>query len=203
MLGRVKIAALTVAALCVASFAVAVSSPVEGLQRTANQMLGELSRNKASLKSNPRVVHSIVNRVLLPQVDQQGMARSALGRAAWSAASGSQKQRFTREFINLLIRTYSSAIAEYRNQKVEFYPVRDDFQSKRMVEVRSRIVQDGGPSIPVNYRVILIGGQWKIYDVIVEGVSMVQSFRSQFSNELNRGSMDDLLSAMAKRNLQR
>lgn len=191
-----------VSAAVVMSCVLAAASPVVELEKTAQRMMQQLNQQKVNLRNNPRIVRSIVVRTLLPQVDQTGMARSALGREMWIRLDNAQRQRFTKEFIELLIRTYSSAIAQYSNQTVEFLPLREDYQGRRMLEVQSRIVQPGGPAIPVNYRVVLIGSQWKVYDIVVEGVSMVQSFKSQFSRYINQGGFDELIRVMSVQNLE-
>src|SRR5437016_4174093 len=102
----------------------AVSSPVELLQNTSNQLILALQQNHATLKTKPQIVYGIVNQILLPHVDVMSMSSKALGREAWLQATPMQRQAFAQQFVTLLIRTYSSALAQYTNEKVNFLPMR-------------------------------------------------------------------------------
>src|SRR5687767_9927148 len=104
--------------------AFAQGSPVPMLESTANQLLDALRQNKPQLKTNPRLVHGLVRRMILPHLDVSTMSRLALGREGWAKASAEQRSQFTKEFTTLVIRTYSSAVSAYKDQRVEFKPVR-------------------------------------------------------------------------------
>jgi phospholipid transport system substrate-binding protein len=178
----------------------AASAPVEMLESTSNQMINALSKNKTTLKNNPALVHSLVRQILLPHVDILSMSRSVLGRQAWNSATAQQQSIFVKEFTSTIIRTYSTAFASYTNEKVQFFPMREGAAGQQQVQVRSLIIRANGPSIPVDYRLILRGGSWKVYDFSVEGVSLVQSFRSQYSNEIAHGGIEGLLAKMQRHN---
>lgn len=180
----------------------AAESPVDMLETTANNMINALKQNHETIKSNPAYVETLARQILLPQADSTLMAQLALGRDGWNNATASQRQEFTQQFTTLLIRTYASAFAAYTNETVKFYPVRGGIEGKTRIQVTSAILQSGGPSIPVEYRLLLRNNQWKVYDITVDGVSMIQSFRSQFSNQLAQGGMDSLLAAMQQHNLK-
>jgi phospholipid transport system substrate-binding protein len=186
--------------LCfVCPLAFAQSSPVAMLQQTSNQLLRELKQNRGQLRQNPGYVRTLVRRVIVPHFDLVTMSRSVMGRDAWMRATPAQRQRFIREFTQLAIRTYSAALSAYSDQEVEFYPLRNSGSDGR-VQVESKILQNDGPSTPVSYRLVLSGSQWKVYDFSVEGVSMVQSFRSQFSDDLSSGNIDRLNNRIASHN---
>ncbi|MDQ8039451.1 MAG: ABC transporter substrate-binding protein [Rickettsiella sp.] len=180
----------------------AISSPVDLLQNTSNQLIANLQQNQATLKTKPQFVYRIVNQILLPHVDLVTMASRALGREAWMRASPAQRQAFTQQFSILLIRTYSSALAQYTDEKVRFLPLRGDFNGQTRVQVNSRIIRDSGPSINVSYSLMRVGEQWKLYDFNVDGISMVQSFRSQFMEELQQTGIDGLIDKLAQHNAQ-
>jgi phospholipid transport system substrate-binding protein len=188
---------------CVATIALAAQSPVQMLQTASDQMISSLQQNKATIKTNPKYVEGLARQILLPHVDITSMAKLALGRDGWLSATPAQQQQFVTQFTTIMIRTYSSALAAYTNQKVQFYPLRGDINGKSIIEVNSKIIQSGGPAIPVNYRLILRGNEWKVFDLSVDGISMVQSFRSQFSQPLKQGGMQGLLNAMVKHNASR
>lgn len=180
--------------------AIAASSPLEMLQPTSDQMLSALKANKATLKSNPETVYRIVNQILVPHVDLDMMSRLVLGRNVWMQATPEQRQRFKKEFTRLVINTYSAALASYTNETVKFMPIRGGYEGRSRVQVQSQIIRQDGPPVGVNYRVQNMGGEWLVYDFTVEGVSMIESFRSQFAEDLSSGSMDSLLDKMARHN---
>lgn len=187
---------------CLSITAIAASDPVAMLQQTSNQMIASLKQNKATMKTNPKLAESLARQIILPHVDTSAMSQLALGRNAWQKASASQRQAFVSQFTTMMIRTYSSALAAYSNQSVVFSPVRGGTDNLTRVQVNSQIIQPGGPSIPVTYRLISRGNGWKVYDMSVDGISLVQSFRTQFANQINQSGMDGLLATMAKHNKQ-
>lgn len=180
-------------ALC--QTAAAETSPVPMLENTANQIIASLKQNKANLKKNHQIIYGAVNHFLLPNVDVVGMSRSVVGREAWNKASGAEKQEFIQVFTQLVIRTYSSPLAEYTDEKVKFLPLRGSLGGN-FTRVNSVIVRPNGQNITLAYSLVLKGNQWKIYDLSVEGVSLLQSFRSQFAQVLQSSSMKDLISQM-------
>ena len=173
----------------------AATSPVPMLENTATQIIATLKQNKSLLKNNHHIIYQAVERYLLPNVDVYGMSRSVLGRDAWNKASASEKQEFTQVFTQLIIRTYASPMAEYTDEKVKFLPVRGPIDG-RFVRVNSVIVRPSGQSIPLSYSLVSKNGNWKIYDLSVEGVSLLQSFHSQFGEILNNSNMKNLITQM-------
>ncbi|QRN04227.1 ABC transporter substrate-binding protein [Legionella sp. MW5194] len=176
----------------------AASNPVPMLETAANQILSTLEKNKASLKNNPQVIYRAVEQSLLPNVDVSGMSRSVLGRQAWMKATPSERQQFSQAFTQLVIRTYASPLAEYTDETVKFLPVRGSLEG-RFLRVNSLIVRSNGKNIPLSYSLVAKNGQWKIYDLSVEGVSLLQSFRSQFAQALQNSNMQDLIKQMRER----
>lgn len=186
--------------LFMCTMAWAISSPVELLQNTSNQLISALQRNQATLKTKPQIVYGIVNQILLPHVDVMSMSSTALGREAWLRATPTQRQAFAQQFVTLLIRTYSSALAQYTNERVNFLPIRGDYYNQSRIQVNSVIVRESGPSINLSYRMMRVGGQWKLYDFSVDGVSIIESFRSQFVEELRNSGIDGLITKLAQHN---
>jgi len=176
----------------------AQNSPVPMLQDTANQILDTLKQNKSSLKNNPQVIFNAVERHLLPKVDVAGMSRSVLGRQVWMKATPAERSQFSQAFTQLVIRTYASPLAEYTDETVKFLPIRGSVDS-RFIRVNSVIVRSNGNNIPLAYSLVAANGQWKIYDLSVEGVSLLQSFRTQFSQALQNSNIQDLIKQMRER----
>jgi phospholipid transport system substrate-binding protein len=186
--------------LCFLGVLLAASDPVAQLSQTADQMISALKSNKAAIKSNPAMVEGLARNILLPQANVELMAKLALGRDGWNNATDQQRAEFTNSFTTLMIRTYASAFSAYTDETVKFFPLRPGDMNGDRVQIKSEILQDGGPPIPVNYRLLQQGDAWKVYDITVDGVSLIQSFRSQFASQLSQGGMDQLLAALNKHN---
>lgn len=177
-------------------------SPVVMLEQTANEIISNLKQNKMKLKSNPDIVYKAVAAHLLPKVDVAGMSRSVLGRQAWTKATPEERELFSKEFTRLVIRTYSSPLAQYSDETVQFLPVRGAGNT-RFMRVNSVIVRSQGQNIPMSYSLISKNGQWKIYDISVEGVSLLQSFRSQFAQALQNSTIKDVIKQMQQNQLKK
>jgi len=185
--------------ICFTSLTWAQSSPLPMLEKTANQIINTLKSNRSHLKSNNDIIFNAVEQHLLPNVDVRGMSRSVLGRNAWRKATPTQRKAFSKQFTKLVIRTYASPLAEYTDESVKFYPIRGSM-NKRFLRVKSEIVRSNGPNIPLNYSLVSKKGQWKIYDLSVEGVSLLQSFRSQFAQSLQNSNIQNLINELKKHN---
>jgi phospholipid transport system substrate-binding protein len=176
------------------------SDPVGLLQGIADQMLADLQQNKMTLQLNRQYVYSLAHRLVVPHVDLTEMSRRVLPPQTWEKASAAQRAAFQHQFIELLIHTYASALASYTDQTVIFYPIRGGYAGKQTVEVNSQITSaSGAPPVSVRYRLIQDGG-WKLYDMSVEGVSVIESFRSQFADVLAQGDIDALTKRLAQHN---
>ncbi len=191
---------IAVLGLCFLGVILASGDPVVQLSQTADQMISALKSNKTEIKSNPGLVESLARKILLPEVNIDLMAKLALGRDGWNNASGPQRTDFTKGFTTLMIRTYAGAFSAYTDETVKFYPLRPGDTDGNRVQIKSEVLQTGGPAIPVNYRVLKQGDSWRVYDITVDGVSLIQSFRSQFASQLSQGGMDQLLAALNKHN---
>ncbi len=177
----------------------ASSNPVAMLQSVADQMIASLKANRTTLKQNPTLVYSLARKIVVPHADLDEMSKRVLPPQTWNSATPGQRQEFKREFTTLLVRTYASALAEYKDQTVRFYPVRGGSQGST-VKVNSQIIRSDGPSISVIYSLIGAGAQWRLYDMTVEGVSMLQSFRSQFADQLAKGDIASLIRTLKQHN---
>src|SRR5262249_28735021 len=132
--------------------------------------------------------------------DVDTMARLVLGRNAWMQATPEQRKRFTKDFTRLVIRTYASAMASYTNQTIKFMPIRGGYEGLNRIQVQSLIIREDGPSIPVNYRLELVNNEWFVYDFSVEGVSIIESFRSQFADALASEDLDNVILKLERHN---
>lgn len=178
----------------------AAADPVNMLRSVADQLIASLKAHKTNLRNNPSLVYSIATRIVVPHADVAEMSKRVLPPRIWQQATSGQRSEFQSEFTTLLVRTYASALAEYNDQTVQFYPVRGGYAGKSNVRVDSQIIRSDGPSISVSYKLMLEGSQWKLYDMSVEGISMLESFRSQFADKLSSGNMADLIKDLKRHN---
>jgi phospholipid transport system substrate-binding protein len=194
-----SITAFIILSLILAGTAFAQPNPVDELNSIANQLINKLKQNKTNLRDNPELVYSLATNIVLPHADIDEMAKRVLPPRTWNSSSAAQRADFKKQFSTLLVRTYASALANYSDQTVRFFPVRGGYQGKSNLEVNSQIDRPDGPPVKVNYRLVY-KGSWKIYDLNVEGISMLGSFRSQFADQLANGNIDALIQTLKEHN---
>lgn len=182
------------------AYAVNQGDPVGMLQYIADNMISGLKAHKATIKSNPQEVYNLAYKFVVPYADLPAMSKDVLSPQKWNQASPEQRMSFQREFTTTVIRTYASALTSYQDQTVRFFPVRGGTQGMRTVEVNSQILSSQHDPINVSYRLVRNGSVWRLYDMSVEGVDMLESFREQFADILSNGNMDQLLQRMSSHN---
>ncbi len=170
-------------------------SPLPMVEQSANKILTVLQENKIQLHNHPDIVFRAVKQYILPHVDVVGMSRSVLGRQAWTTSTPDERQQFAEVFTQLVIRTYASPLVEYTNETVKFLPIRDAL-NQRFLRLNSLIIRPNGKEIPLSYNLIHINNTWKIYDLSVEGISLLESFKSQFAGVLKNSNMKELIKEM-------
>lgn len=191
---------LALLGLLIGSIALAALSPEELVKQTSQRMLNALQQEKGTIKKDPQRVRKLVDEIVLPHFDFKLMTRLALGRF-WRRASASQQAELVEQFRNLLIRTYQSSLAQYSDQTVRYLPFNGNPGSGD-VTVKTEVEQKGAPAIPIDYSLRLEDGQWKVYDVTIDGVSLVINYRSSFASEVRRGGIDGLIGKLKARNQQ-
>ncbi len=176
--------------------------PVGLVKSLADEMIASLKAHKTTLKSNPSLVYSLAYKIVIPHADLDEMSQRVLPPKTWNNATSGQREQFKKEFTDLLVRTYASALADYTDQTVRFFPVRGG--GGRSVTVNSQIVRSDGPSISVSYRLHMTNSGWELYDMTVEGVSLLQSFQEQFRQKISQGAnMDQILADLKQHKRKR
>jgi len=172
------------------------------IQVTAKRMLTQIEADREQINTNPRHVYDLVNEILLPHIDFKRMSRWVLGKH-WRRATAEQKQAFVSEFRNLLIRTYSTALLEYSGQEIRFLPVRD-LSNPEQASVRTEIRPHNGPMIPISYDLYRNDvGKWMVYDVSIDGISLIANYRSSFGSQIRRaGNLNRVINQMKSRSQQ-
>ena len=182
----------------VAAGAQDIESPSVLLERTSRQVIDKLRENREELKTNPESVYKIIDDYILPHLDEVTMAKLALGKN-WRKASKQQKLAFIEEFRNLLIRTYSKSLVEFKDQTINYFPVKLAADAHK-VSVKAEVIQPGGPSIPMAYRMRIKNNAWKVYDIKIDGISLVTSYRGTFTQEIRKSGIDGLLAYLREKN---
>ncbi len=168
------------------------------IKRVSEEIL-EVARNDKQIQAgNQQRIIELVQTKVIPHVDFQRMTALAAGRF-WREASAEQQTQLTNEFKTLLVFTYSGAIAQVRNQKLEFRPLRGALEDNE-VEVRSSVIQARGEPIQLNYRLEKTSSGWKIYDVNILGAWLVETYKGSFAAEIGKGGIDGLIKLLAERN---
>ena len=175
-----------------------ITPPDVLLKQTSDEVIEVLKAKKDQLKDDPDLVYELVNEYILPHLDEVTIAKLALGKN-WRLASREQKLEFIEEFKMLLIRTYGKSLSEFRDQTIRYFPVNMKDGDKKVV-VKSEVLQPGGPSIPVSYRMRIKDSSWKVYDLSIDGVSLVTSYRGTFAQEVRKGGIDGLLKMLKNKN---
>lgn len=169
------------------------------VKSATNKILQAFKDNEQQLQDNPNLIFDLVKEIIIPNFDLDKMAKLSLGKN-WRKATKEQQQQFTKEFRSLLIRTYATAMSEYTDEKIEFLPFNGDL-TKKKVKVEMDIIQLGGPSIPMALSMYLNKEEaWKVYDVKIDGISLVTNYRSSFATQIRNGDMDKLIENLAKKN---
>ena len=163
-----------------------------------NEVLEIVRADKAIQAGDTRRVIELVDAKVLPHFDFRRMTMLAVGRD-WRQASAEQQTRLTDAFRTLLVRTYSNALTQYRDQRIEFRPSRFAPADTR-VQIRTEVVQTGAQPIGIDYMLEKGEQGWKVFDVIVAGVSLVTNYRSSFGQEIARGGIDGLIRSLEERN---
>ncbi|SNT03960.1 phospholipid transport system substrate-binding protein [Noviherbaspirillum humi] len=189
---------LATGALAFTAPAQAQEAPDALIKRISEEVLTTAKNDKDIQAGNTRKVLELVEAKVLPHVDFQRMTALAAGRY-WREATPEQQKQLTTEFRSLLVYTYSGAISQIRDQKLEFKPMRAE--SDNEVEVRSQVLQPkGGEPIQLNYRLEKTAAGWKIFDVNVLGAWLVETYKGNFASEISKGGIDGLIKTLSEKN---
>ncbi|ABY96878.1 TPA: phospholipid-binding protein MlaC [Pseudomonas putida] len=166
----------------------AAQTPHDVVQGTTNELLGDLKANKEQYKSNPNAFYESLNRILGPVVDADGISRSIMTVKYSRKATPEQMQRFQENFKRSLMQFYGNALLEYNNQGIVVDPAKAD-DGKR-ASVGMKVTGNNGAVYPVQYTLENIGGEWKVRNVIVNGINIGKLFRDQFADAMQRNGND-------------
>ncbi len=170
----------------------------ELVESTAEAVIAEIRDNQAAVEADPEALLEIVDRLLLPHVDSQRMTRLVLGRY-YRQATASQRAEFNKEFQRLLVRTYAGPLSELGNQEIEIVGTKSGGADDELV-VESEVSGGDLGTVPVAYRMAPVDGEWKSYDVVVDGISLVNNYRGSFAQKIQRDGIDGLIRTLREQN---
>jgi phospholipid transport system substrate-binding protein len=183
-----------------ASFATARAddSATRLVERTAEDMLRTLESRRAEIDANPQLIYRLVGSKLAPHFDFDMITRSAVGKD-WNKASPAQRMELVNAFREVLVRTYAKALLKYSGQEIVYQSSKPGTRSGTVV-VPTQVRAPGAPTIPIDYRMHKLGGSWKVYDVVIDNVSLISNYRGQFRATIGREGIDGLISELRSKN---
>ena len=188
-------------AFVVFSFALvahAQEAPDALVKRVSQEVLQIVKSDPKVQAGDPARIREVVESKLLQHFDFERMAALAMGRN-WRSATPEQQKRITDEFRALLVRTYSGALSQYRDQTIDYKPLRADPNASDVI-VRTEVIRQGQQPVQIDYGMEKKDGAWKVFDVIVAGVSLVTNYRDEFNQQVQAGGVDGLIKALAAKN---
>ncbi len=187
----------TIAVLTLSSASAAPVPPDEVVKTTTAQLQQVIQKRRAEFRKDPQKLYDVMETMVVPRFDIKYIAQLILARN-WRGASDQQRGRFEAAFKNMLIRTYATAMVDNADSvEAEWLPLRMADGDKD-VTVDSKLLRPGKPPVPIGFAMRLTGDDWKIYDIVIENLSLVQNFRSQVSSEIKRSNLDAVIEKLEK-----
>ncbi len=175
-------------------------SPDALIKKIMDDVLTIVRQDKDIQSGNTKKAIELVEIKILPSFNFQHMTSLSMGRD-WNKASPEQKKHLTEEFKTLLVRTYSNALTSYRDQIIRYKPTRMQGGDTEVL-VKTEVVQPGNKPIQIDYSMEKLDSGWKVYDVVVAGVSLVSNYRDTFNQEVKANGVDGLIQMLANKNKQ-
>jgi phospholipid transport system substrate-binding protein len=191
-------ASVLVLLLATAALAQAQETPDALVKRVAEDTLSAIRADKDLQAGNPAKVKQLIESKLVPHFDTARMTALAMGRN-WRVATADQQKQLTEQFQTLLIRTYSNALTNYRDNKMDYKPLRMNAGDTDVI-VRTDVTRPGQAPVQIDYSMEKTADGWKAYDVVVAGVSLVTNYREEFNDVVKSSGIDGLIKALADKN---
>ena len=173
--------------------------PSEVVESAARSMLKDLDADRAAYRKDPSKVGALVEKYLLPHFDIPYAARLVLGKH-WANATPAQRERFANAFYRTLVDNYGSALAEFTSDRLKVFPTKVEPNADR-ASVRTEVTRDNGDKVPVSYSLRKTDDGWKAWDVVIEGISYVKSFREDFGSAIDSQGLDAVIERIEKGNV--
>ena len=172
------------------------TDPAQILEGAARSMLKELDANRAEYRKDPSKIDALVEKDLLPHFDTEYAAKLVLG-AHWRDATPEQRKRFISAFYHSMEANYGKSLVDFTGDRLKVFPTKMDANADRTT-VRTEVKRDNGSTVPVNYSMRRGPDGWKAWDVVIDGISYVKSFREDFGSEIDQKGLDEVITRMEK-----
>jgi phospholipid transport system substrate-binding protein len=182
----------------IAVSAMAQEAPDALVKRVSQEVLGIIKSDPKVQAGDQARIREVVETKLLPNFDFERITALAMGRN-WRQASPEQQKQLIEQFRQLLVRTYSGALTQYRDQTMDYKPLRADANATE-VTVRTEVVRQGQAPVPIDYSMAKGASGWKVYDIVVGGVSLVTNYRDEFNEQIKSGGIDGLIKTLQSKN---
>jgi phospholipid transport system substrate-binding protein len=190
---------LVTAFFCTTAIAVAAEMAPDALVKETSQNVLEIVKKDKDIQAGSKQkIYALVDAKVLPHFDFKRMTQLAVGKS-WRQATPAQQDELVKEFRTLLVRTYSTSLSTYKNQVIDYKPLRME-SGDTDVTVRTVVNQPGGQPIPIDYGLQKTADGWKVYDVVVDNISLVTNYRGSFSSEIRKSGIDGLIKVLVDKN---
>lgn len=190
---------LATAFFCTTAVAAAEEMAPDALiKETSQDVLEIVKKDKDIQAGNKQKIYALVDAKVLPHFDFKRMTQLAVGKS-WRQATPAQQDELVKEFRTLLVRTYSTSLSAYKKQTIDYKPLRME-PGDTDVTVRTVVNQPGGQPIPIDYGLLKTADGWKVYDVVVDNISLVTNYRGSFSSEIRKSGIDGLIRTLVEKN---
>ena len=183
-----------------ATAATAADDPTTIVRETTDQVLERVRADKEALQSDIGRMYNLVSELIFPHFDFPIMSQFVLGEH-WSKADESSRAGFIEQFRKLLVRTYATALLQFSNQEISYPPVEQSGRAS-FARVMQDIAQPGGSPLSVLYRLHNKSGDWKVYDVSISGVSLIQTYKANFDSKVKQDGLEGLIASLDSKNQQ-
>jgi phospholipid transport system substrate-binding protein len=170
------------------------SGPSQLIESSANILLAGIDQNRAQFRQDPTGLYKLVSETLLPHFDTPYAAQLVLG-VHWRNASADQRRRFVDAFYNSLLYTYGDAMVDFTGDRLKVFPTKVDAAAERAT-VRTEIKRSNGTKVAVNYSLRKVSGMWKAWDVVIDGISYVKSYREDYGAEVSQKGLDAVITRL-------
>lgn len=178
----------------------AAADAAEVVRTTTDKVLARIQSEKSELRTDPAKMYRLVSEMIFPHFDFGIMSQWVLGEH-WTGADDGTRENFVEEFRKLLVRTYATALLEFSDQEITYPPIEQRGKANTAL-VKQQISAPGSESIPIIYRLHNKSGDWKVFDVSVDGVSLVKTYRASFGSMIKNGGLPGLIDSLSSKNQQ-
>ena len=179
--------------------AMAAQSPEDLIKDASQRVMKILEEDQEQIQQEPKILYGLVNEVILPLIDFDAMTKLTLGKY-WRTATPEQREQFMKEYKTMLVRTYTKSLADYTGSEIIYLPRRGEEDRSRVTVYTEVDRGDGRPRVPVNYSLRKVGDEWLVYDVVIDGLSLVKNYRTSFNQEIAQTSLQSLIDRLAEAN---